>query len=120
MSTRSQKRGPNGQIDALRAPSARGRALMNARSTISFLGRVCRDFAVDEQLPECATLRQALEWHRVHFTYNPALSSCQRGAVMRSTQRLWVLVGLALVASHGVERTLVAQVLPNPYRLVDG
>ena len=39
---------------------------------------------------------------------------------MRSTQRCALVVGLALVASHGVHWTLFAQVLPNPYRIVEG
>ncbi len=39
---------------------------------------------------------------------------------MRSWQRLVVVAGLALVASHGVQRVLFAQVLPNPYRIVEG
>src|SRR2546427_4230753 len=43
-----------------------------------------------------------------------------RGAVMRSTRRCALVVGLALVASQGVQWTLIAQVLPNPYRLVEG
>src|SRR2546425_7693383 len=43
-----------------------------------------------------------------------------RGAVMRSTRRCALVVGLALVASQGVQWTLIAQVLPNPYRIVEG
>ena len=39
---------------------------------------------------------------------------------MRSTQRLGLAVGLALLASHAVGWTLFAQVLPNPYRIVEG
>src|SRR5436189_1841964 len=39
---------------------------------------------------------------------------------MRSWQRLVVVAGLALVASHGVQRVLFAQVLPKPYRIVEG
>ena len=39
---------------------------------------------------------------------------------MRSPQRLALVVGLALVASPGVRWTLFAQVLPNPYRIVEG
>src|SRR3989442_15871312 len=43
-----------------------------------------------------------------------------RGAVMRSTRRCALVVELALVASQGVQWTLIAQVLPNPYRIVEG
>ena len=39
---------------------------------------------------------------------------------MQSTQRLGFLVAFLLVAPLSARPTLSAQVLPNPYRLVDG
>src|SRR3989442_11200330 len=39
---------------------------------------------------------------------------------MRIMGRCAVGAGLALVASRGVQWTLIAQVLPNPYRIVEG